>query len=240
MQIRGGILGFAAAVGVALQLACERPFPSQEQSSETLATVQQLSLDLCSPDRGGFTLESRNAYFPLQVGRQWVLEGEEGGVRVQLQIEVLRRTEVVAGVTTRIIEERESHGGELVEDSRNFFAGASDGTVCYFGEDVDLYEGGRIVSHEGSWRADDPGNRPGIIMPAAPRAGVKFQMEGAPGVAQDEGTIVGTGKVVVPAGTFTETIRVREFNPLDGDRDEKVFAANVGMIIDGPLMLMSF
>lgn len=239
MRKQYGILGLAALFVAGLLQACERPLPSQDQSTELLAIVQ-LSPDLCSPSTGGFTLASTNAFFPLQVGRRWVLEGEEDGVPVQLQIEVLRGTEVVAGVTTHILEERESQGGVLVEDSRNFFAEAGDGTVCYFGEDVDIYDGGHIVSHEGSWRADQPGNRPGIIMPADPHPGMKFQMEGAPGVAQDEGTIIGTGKVTVPAGTFTETIRVREFNPLDGSRDEKVYAANVGILVDPPVVLLSY
>jgi hypothetical protein len=239
MQIHSGIPALLAAVTVSLLQGCERPLPSEQQSSAALAAVK-LDIALCSPDRGGFTLASTNPFFPLQVGRRWVLDGKEGGVPVHLEIEVLQATVVVAGVTTHVIEERESHGGELVEDSRNFFAEAGDGTVCYFGEAVDIYESGQIVSHEGSWRADEPGNRPGIMMPADPHAGVKFQMEGAPGVAEDEGTIVGTGKVTVPAGTFTETIRVRELNRLDGSRDEKVYAANVGILIDPPVVLVSY
>ena len=64
------------------------------------------------------------------------------------------------------------------------------GTVCYFGEAVDIYENGAIVSHEGAWRADDPGNAPGIFMPADPQEGMTFQQENAPGVAMDEATIV--------------------------------------------------
>jgi hypothetical protein len=47
---------------------------------------------------------------------------------------------------------------ELIEISRNYFAqtqtGPAPGTVCYFGENVDIYEDGEIVSHEGAWRAE--------------------------------------------------------------------------------------
>jgi hypothetical protein len=205
-----------------------------------LEAAQTLSLDLCAPSAGGFTVESSNPFFPLPVGRVWVFDGDEDGVPIHLEIEVLRRTEVVAGVTTRVVEEREWEGGELIEVSHNFYAQAGDGTVCYFGEAVDIYESGKVISHEGAWRADDPGNRPGIIMPAEPRANLRYQMEGAPGVAEDEGTIVGTGPVVVPAGRFTETIRVREFNPLDGGKGTKVFAANVGLVVDEPVVLVSY
>ena len=85
-----------------------------------------------------------------------------------------------------------------------------------------------IVSHEGSWRADEPGNAPGIFMPADPQPGMKFPAEVAPGIAEDENKIVGIGPITVPAGTFTETIRIREFDPLTAEKDRKVFAAGVG------------
>ena len=61
-----------------------------------------------------------------------------------------------------------------------------------------------------------------------------------PGIAEDEGFITNrTGKVTVPAGTFPQTIRVRESNPLDGSQGYKTFASGVGLIIDGPLSLVS-
>lgn len=238
MPSRTMLTGLAVTAVVALLAACETSLPSQEPVDGGLA-VERLDPGLCDPGQR-FTLESKNAYFPLQEGRRWVLEGVEEGALVHLEIEVLRRTESVAGVATHVITERESHDGELVEESHNFFVEAADGTVCYFGEDVDVYEGGKIVSHEGSWRADAPGNRPGIIMPAHPRIGLQFQMEGAPGIAEDEGTIVGSGPVTVPAGRFTETIRVRELNALDGSKDIKVYAASVGLIIDGTVELLSY
>ncbi len=225
-----------------IALVCLLAACSGDSSTNPLppATVE-LDLALCSPSRGGFTLESTNPYFPLEVGTQSRLEGEQDGAQVLLLITVLDETEVVAGVTTRVLEERESEDGELVEVSRNFFVEASDGTVCYFGEDVDDYENGVVVSHGGVWCADQPGNRPGIIMPADPRPGVRFQMEAAPGVAEDEGQIIARGeRVEVPAGTFTETIRVREFNPLERETGEKVFAADVGTVIDESLELVSF
>lgn len=232
MRIRWGILGVAATGAAGLIQACDTPVPSQ-----SFFSVQVLSPDLCAPDRGGFTAGSTNPYFPLPDNQQWVLEGTEEGVAVRVEIDVLSRTERVAGVTTRVVREQEWADGVLIEVSHNFYAQAVDGTVCYFGEDVDIFEGG-TVSHDGAWRADGAGNRPGIIMPAAPQVGMRFQMEGAPGIAEDEGTIVGTGPVLVPAGRFTETVRVRESNPLDRSRGYKVFAAGVGMVVDGPVELV--
>ncbi|ABS27723.1 hypothetical protein [Anaeromyxobacter sp. Fw109-5] len=201
--------------------------------------VKILDLSSCDPTLGGFTLDSENAYFPIDVGLAWTYEGEEGGEEVRLVITVLDETESVAGVTTRVVEEREWSDGVLVEVSRNFYA-AREGTICYFGEDVDLYDetGVNVVSHEGAWRAGVAGARPGIFMPAEPWPGVRFPMELAPGIAEDQAKVVGIGPVTVPFGTFGETIRLREYNPLDGDKGFKVFAAGVGMIVDGPAELV--
>ena len=230
------LLTTSLVVGLATLAGCE--FPAQPSSDIAIVGLQRLDPALCAIDRGGFTLTSTNAYFPLGVGSRWVYEGMEAGALTRLEITVLDQTEMVGGVTTRVLEERESADGTPVEVSRNFFAEASDGTVCYFGEAVDIFENGQIL-HDGSWRADAPGNRPGIIMPARPRAGMTFQMEFAPGVAEDQGTIKNSGRIRVPAGSFRETIRVEEFNPLDGGTGRKVYAKGVGLVIDGPVNLVT-
>ncbi len=212
---------------------------SADQGGET---EKKLDLELCSAARGGFTLAFDNPYLPYPVGQVWLLEGEEDEEEIILQIAVLDETEEVAGVVTRVVEEREWVDGLPAEVSLNYFAQASDGTVCYFGEAVDIYdEGGKnVISHAGAWRADEPGHAPGIFMPAMPVSGMRFQQEVAPGIAEDEARVVGSGPVTVPAGTFVETIRMREFNPLDEEKDYKVFAMEVGIVIDGPLRLVSY
>ena len=228
------LLGSFAALGTLI--SCK--IATSEDA--TSASLQVLDIGICAPTQGGFSATSTNPYFPFQVGSQWIYDGEEAGVAIHLEITALNKQETVGGVTTRVIEERETANGALSEVSRNFFAQTSDGTVCYFGEEVDIYEGGKIVSHQGAWRGDQPGNAPGIIMPASPKPGMKFQFESAPGVAEDQGTVVGSGTVDVPAGHFTETIRIRELNPLDGGRDLKIYAAGVGLIFDGTLQLTSY
>jgi hypothetical protein len=77
-------------------------------------------------------------------------------------------------------------------------------------------------------------------MPAAPEPGMTFQQEVAPGVAEDRATIVSRGSATVLAGTFLDTITVRDFNPLDGSRSTKVYALDVGLIRDDTLELVSY
>jgi hypothetical protein len=209
------------------------------------AKAQTLDLALCDPRQHTFTLNIDNPYFPLPVGRQWVYSGREQGQTIGLQITVLNQTETLrfgkTRVTTRVVQEVEwvdanrnfviDPGEELIEVSWNYFAQTEEGTVCYFGEIVDIYEDGVVVSHEGSWRADERGNTPGIFMPANPQEGMTFQQENAPGVAMDEATIIRIAK----NGVMT----VRDFNPLDGSGGTKQYQPGVGLIRDGPLDLVA-
>jgi len=205
----------------------------------------QTTLDIlvCDPAGGGpFSLIIDNEFFPLVVGEQLVLEGVEDGELIELEITVLNETELVDGVTTRVVEEAEWIDGELAEISRNFFAQAPDGTVCYFGEDVDIYEGGVVVSNEGAWRSGENGNRAGIFMPGNPQLGDVYANEIAPGVAEDQAEIIDFGEEIdVPAGIFNDTLTIEECNPLaDAEKGIKVFVRGIGLAIDGPAELISF
>jgi hypothetical protein len=194
----------------------------------------RLDISVCAPDAGPFSNTIDHPFFPLPVGAQWVLEGEnEEGALVRLEITSLDETQTLAGVVTRVVEERELEDDELIEVARNYFVRAPDGTLCYYGEDVDFYEDGEIVSHDGTWHAGENGALPGILIPAQPALGQVFQQESAPGIAEDEATIVATGETVeVPLGTFTDTIRFEELNPLDGGTSVKTYARGTGLLVD--------
>lgn len=214
---------------VAVSAAC--------QDSNAPGFDDNLDLALCNPASATFSLTIDNPFFPLAVGTQLVFD--DSATAEHLEITVLNETLVVDGVTTRVVQEEERANGDLVEISRNFFAQAGDGTVCYFGEEVDIYEGGVVVSHEGAWKAGVSGARPGIIMPATPAVGMKFRQEVAVGVAEDRAEITAINEsITVPAGTFTSTVRFVETTPLEpGTTSAKVFASGVGYILDNDLKL---
>ena len=203
-----------------------------------------LDIIVCDPAAGAFNnpLVINNEWFPLVVGTQWVLEGIEDGELIHVEITVLNQTEDVAGITTRVVEEAEWVDGELAEISRNFFAQEDGGTVCYFGEDVDIYENGVVVSNEGQWRAGVGGNHPGIFMPGNPQLGDVYANEFAPGVAEDQAEVIDFGEEIdVPAGIFDDTLTIEECNPLaDAEKDIKIFVRGIGLGIDGPTELISF
>jgi hypothetical protein len=187
-----------------------------------------------------FSSTGRNPFFILEPNYQLVFVGEEAGEEAELTITVLNETREVNGTETRVVEERETLGGQLVEVSRNFFAICEEtNSVFYFGEEVDDYEDGRIVAHEGAWLAGEDANRAGIIMPGTILLGARYYQEIAPNVALDRAEIVDMGQVIqTPAGEFTDTLLTQETTPLEPDVVEvKYYAAGIGLIQDAELQL---
>src|SRR5262245_43586475 len=104
----------------------------------------------------------RNPYFILEPGHSLVLRAGD----VELTITVLNETKMVDGVQTRVVEERETKAGKLSEISRNYFAiSKRTNNVFYFGEDVDIYEGGKVVGHAGAWLSGVNVARFGLFVP---------------------------------------------------------------------------
>ena len=181
----------------------------------------------------------RNRYFILEPGFQAVLEGKTE----KLMITVLDQTKTVAGVVTRVVEEKEWKKGVLVEVSRNFFAmDEHSSDVFYFGEEVDMYTGGKVTSHAGAWLAGENGAKPGLIMPGQPKLGMRYYQEIAPGVALDRAEVVSLDYTLeTPAGRFTECLRTEEGTPLDPrEREFKTYAPGVGLIQDADLLLTKY
>ncbi len=186
------------------------------------------------------TAKDGNAYWSLRPGRFVVLGAIESDGSELVVISVLDETEMVDGVKTRVIEEREYEDGELIEISRNFFAMAEETKdVFYFGEDVDMYEDGEVSNHAGQWRAGNGDARAGLYMPADPVVGMKYYMEYAPGAAMDRAEIFETGaNVETPTGTLDNCLVVTESSPLEPDDESyKRYAPNIGMIYDDGLEL---
>lgn len=183
--------------------------------------------------------QGRNQYFVLEPGYQLVLEGGD----TKLQITVLDETKAVDGVTTRVVEEKEWKKGELFEVARNYFAMCEQTKdVFYFGEDVDFYESGKVVKHDGTWHAGVNGNKAGLFMAGTPKLKMKYYQEIAPGVAMDRAEIVSlTETCKTPAGTFSGCLKVKEGSAIDVlAREYKYHAPGIGLVRDGALRLTKF
>lgn len=200
-------------------------------------------------DREACTFSSTGStYFPLWPGHTVVLEGEEDDegelIAIGVRVTVLGETELVDGVETRVVEEYETEDDEVVEISRNFFAVCRQtGDLWYFGEDVDIYEDGEVVSHDGAWRAGVDGATPGLFIPGSLLVGARFMQEVAPGVAEDRSEIIAIGdEIVLPAGTFDDLLTIHDTNALNPSAppDLKVYAPGIGLVVDEELELVEY
>jgi hypothetical protein len=212
--------------------------------------TDEFPLEDCSfVPRGG------NAFFDLTEGRQLYLSNQQcfaAGKCDELEelwITVLGETRTIVltddghkrRIKTRVVEEMETADGELVEISRNFFATCRPANdVYYFGEEVDIYEDGKVVSHDGQWLAGKHKAEPGIIMPDSGfLLGARYYQELAPGVALDRAEHVAFDlEIQTPAGAFDDCIQVTETSPLEpGHESIKFYCPHVGMVADGDLVL---
>ena len=188
---------------------------------------------------GELVATGRNPFMILEPGYVLVLEGVDKGKPTVLTVTVLDEKETVDGVETRVVEERETVDGKLVEVSRNFFAiSRLTANVYYFGEDVDIYEDGKVKSHEGAWRSGVNGARFGLMFPGTPLLGSRYYQEIAPEVAMDRAEIVSLDeRFECAAGKFEGCLKTEETTPLESDVSHKVYAPGIGLAQDGVLRL---
>ncbi len=208
-----------------------------EPRQRSQATNQDSWTSTFGVEPGELASTGRNPYFVLEPGYQLVLEGGT----TQLTITVLDATKTVAGVETRVVEERETDKGSLVEVSRNYFAiSKRTNSVFYFGEDVDIYKNGVVANHEGAWLAGTNGAQFGLMMPGETLLKARYYQEVAPKVAMDRAEIVSlTASVPTPAGAFSHCLEVEETTPLEPRAKEtKYYARGIGLVQDGALKLV--
>jgi hypothetical protein len=185
-------------------------------------------------DPDNFTADITNPYLPLAVGERWVSEEvDQEGNRERIELTVLDETyEVALGIETRVIQDTVTMDGEVVEDTRDWYAQDSDGNVWYFGEDTAKYESGK-VSMDGSWEAGVDGAQPGIAMPAEPRRGLAYRLEYLAGQAEDRAVVLSADEMVeLPLGSYDDVVLTRDTNGVEPDVSElKFFAPGIGQVL---------
>lgn len=192
--------------------------------------------DSFSVNKADLANVGENPYFILTPGYRLTYKGGKD----TLTITVLNDTKVVDGVKTRIVEERETKGGQLAEISRNYFAiDPKTKDLYYFGEDVDEYKDGKVVAHTGSWQSGVDGAKFGLMIPGSPKVGDKFYNELAPKVAMDRSEIVSvTGTMKTPAGEFKNVLTISETSALESGSAKKCYAPGVGLLNDAEFELV--
>jgi len=224
--------GFAVAViwgaALAYYAGLERNTPS---------TIDEGSLECptgCEIDRANLTSVGRTPYFNLEPGYRLRYQGK----RSTLTVTVRRRTKLVDGVETRVVERREEKDGQPTEITRRYLAIDKTTNALYcFGAHVQSYEHGEVVSHHG-WLSGVRGARFTLMLPGRPNVGDRFERRDTSGEANRLCEVSGLGEeVVTPAGTFHDCLRTQVTSATEDETREKVYAPGVGLVKDGPFVL---
>ena len=184
-------------------------------------------------DDGGNALPIDNQYWPLVPGTTFIYEGEtEDGLETN-EVLVTSETKEILGVTCTVVLDRVWVDGELAEETLDWYAQDKAGNIWYFGEDSKDYEGGVVVSTEGSWEAGVDGAKPGIVMLADPHPGDSYRQEYYEGEAEDMGKVLRlNASASVPFGDFAQCLVTKEWTTLEpGVVEQKYYAPGVGLVL---------
>jgi hypothetical protein len=185
-------------------------------------------------DPSDFRPTSDHPYFPIQPGQRWTYREVEGGSTLQVVVTVSSETELVAnGVEAAIVRDTVSEDGVLLEDTKDWYAQDSEGSVWYLGEDTAEFEDGQLVTREGSFEAGVDGAQPGVIMPADPEPGMVYRQEYYEGAAEDNGAVLALDQQAeAPADHFDGAVLTADTSALEPDVLEyKLYAEGVGLVL---------
>jgi hypothetical protein len=188
-------------------------------------------------DPRDFTTRIDNSYWPMQPGSRWVYrETDADGTKQRVVVTVTNKTKEIAnGITARVVHDAVTENGEPVEVTDDWYAQDRCGNVWYQGEATKEYENGKVVSTKGSFEAGVDGAQPGVIMPARPKADMRYREEYYVGHAEDRAQVMSLREQVeVPFGYFKpgKVVMTRNLNPLTPRSLEyKFYARGIGPVL---------
>lgn len=185
------------------RVACEaNAQDARDEGTEECRGIFSGRMDFCSASgevrydpsfsAGMFTdvFNNNNPYWPLAVGNRWVLEGDGETVVV----EVLNETKRIAGVDCIVVNDVVSdEDGQLIEDTDDWYAYATNNDAWYCGENAKDYEYfpgdqpsvAELVKIDGSFKHGVEGAKAGVQMWASPTPGQIYRQEFSLANAED-------------------------------------------------------
>ncbi|MFC8797776.1 hypothetical protein ACFT2C_08570 [Promicromonospora sp. NPDC057138] len=224
-----GVLSLASGCG---QGTGPTPAPAAPVTGDAALPQSSEPADL---DPADFTTEIDNEYWPMVPGTQWVSrETDEEGQKLRVVVTVTSATKAIAnGVTARVVRDSVTQDGAVVEDTFDWYAQDSDGTIWYLGEDTAEFEDGKLATTEGSFEAGKDGALAGVILPADPAVGMAYRQEYLKGEAEDNGAVLSLDEQAeVPAGHYDRALLTKDTSTIEPDVLEyKLYAPGVGPVL---------
>ena len=185
-------------------------------------------------DPADFTTRIDHPYWPMRPGTVWHLVEKDDGETQRVTITVTRDTTLIAGIEARIVHDVVRAGGRVVEDTLDWYAQDTTGSIWYLGEDTRAYDEDGSVSTEGSWQHGVDGAFAGVLLPARPRPGCSYREEYRSGEAEDRAVVLALSEAVtVPAGSFRRLLHTANTTPLEPTLlENKFYARGVGPVLE--------
>lgn len=185
-------------------------------------------------DPADFSHRITNRYWPMRPGTRWIYRETEGPDVQRVTVTVLRRTRTVRGIEARVVHDVVRADGEIAENTFDWYAQDTGGSVWYLGEHTREYDDGRPVSSEGSWEYGVAGAQAGVIVPARPRPGCRYRQEYLRGVAEDHGAVLSVREDVrLRIGRFADVLSTGDYSRLEpGVVEHKFLARGVGPVLE--------
>jgi hypothetical protein len=213
--------------------------PALESSPAATTSAPESTLPVGSEpvnlNPADFTTDITHPYWPMKPGTRWTYRDvdEKGEVQTVVVVATAETKKLANGITARVVRDTVRSDGELVEDTLDWYAQDSAGSVWYMGEDTAEFENGKIASREGSFEAGVGGALPGILLPAEPQVGQKYRQEYLKGEAEDNGEVLGINQLVeVATGRYSDALLTRDTTNLEPDVVEyKLYAPDIGPVL---------
>ena len=151
----------------------------------------------------------------MEPGTRWHYVERGGGEVSRVTTTVTRRTKVIGGIRARVIHDVVRLRGQVVEDTLDWYAQDSGGSIWYLGEATKEYEIGHLVSTKGSWQHGVDGGQAGVIVPAAPGVGCVYREEYHAPDAKDRARVLSTSEGIKgPTGYYRRTLHTANTTPV--------------------------
>lgn len=219
------------ALGTALALTgCVTSTPTAGAKAQLPQGSEPVTLDPAN-----FSTTIDNPYWPMTPGtRSTFREIGPGGEQVTVVLTVTSDTRKIAnGIEARVVRDTVTQDGAIIEDTFDWYAQDSAGTIWYLGEDTAEFENGIVTSTEGSFEAGVDGALPGVLIPGEPNPGQTYRQEYYQGIAEDNGEVFSvTEQVEVPFGHFDDVLLTRDTITIKPEVLEyKFYAPGVGPVL---------
>lgn len=171
-----------------------------------------------------------HAYLPMAPGTTYTIRETHEGKIAENIITVLAETKTIMGVGCIVVHDKTLLDGKLVEDTYDWFAQDKQGNVWFFGEAIEERRADGTTSTEESWQAGVDGAWPGIAMPARPKPGMPYRQEYVKEAAEMAQIIALGESVTVPAGTYADCVKTKEWSVFESGYNFKWYCRGVGVV----------